>query len=636
MCGIAGLFERDGAFKDSPSQMEARVRACVDEIAHRGPDAAAARAWPSLGLCLGHRRLSILDLSERSNQPMGLPDGSAWLSYNGEIYNFRAIKAELESAGERFSTTSDTEVLLVGYRRWGLEELLRRCAGMFAFALYDAKSRTLHLARDRAGKKPLYWFDHGGLVGFCSELRGLLKLSPRKPQLSPEGLRAYLTLKFAPSPGSLLEGVRKVPPAGFVSISASGASTTRYWTPLGAASVRSGLEERIVRALTTAAERRLVADVPVSVFLSGGVDSTLVVDRLCAGGARGTATYTIGYEDLPGYSEFEYSRLTAKKYPIDYREVVIGSGQALEALTDESLVLDDPVADWAWVPLHFISRAARKDGFKVVLLGEGSDELFFGYDVMMKGLKLLERYDNTAWRTAAKAGYALAAPVYAATSRGHRRFDVWRRAAKGLPLYWGSSIGFPATQLAQLAGPELDIWGEDLAQAHVAGLHARFAQEAADPTDRVNLISFVEFYTKMSETLLHRVDRVTMLHSLEARAPFLDHELCELAFSIPGEKKIPERRLKGLLKDVARKLIPPEIVDRPKMGFSFPFKEWLRGPLGPAVESAFESSKLFAHGWLDAKLPKAMLAEHRRGRADHAPRLWQLYSLARWYDRWVA
>jgi asparagine synthase (glutamine-hydrolysing) len=232
-------------------------------------------------------------------------------------------------------------------------------------------------------------------------------------------------------------------------------------------------------------------------------------------------------------------------------------------------------------------------------------------------------------------GYRLGQPIYATTHRGHRRFDLWRRAATGLPVYWGSSIGFPRTMRAQLAGPALGPIGADPAGDFISRLYQRFEREARDPEDLVNLVCYTEFYTKMNEVLLHRVDRVTMQHSLEARAPFLDHELCELAFSIPGQVKAPDGRLKALLKDVAMRHLPGPVVQRPKMGFSFPFKEWLRGPLGPVVESSLERSRLFKDGWLDGPFARRLLHEHRGGRTDHAPRVWMLYSLARWYDRWV-
>ncbi|HAM36940.1 MAG TPA: asparagine synthase (glutamine-hydrolyzing) [Elusimicrobia bacterium] len=636
MCGIFGVFAQGGAPLD-PDRVRGELQAAGEAIAHRGPDASGIVVRPRLGF--GHRRLSILDLNVRSNQPMSSPDQSVLVTYNGEIYNFRELRSQLEGEGPGFSTTSDTEVLIRGYQRWGLAGLLARAAGMFAFALYDGTSGRLYLARDRAGKKPLYWAQGDGRIYFCSELQGLFKLWPGPRRLNPQGLESYLALKFVPAPGTLFDGVNKVPPGHYLEFGPEGQTRcVEYWNPLvkrGGGPAQGQALEMVERALDLAVRRRLVSDVPVCVFLSGGIDSSLIVDRIAAAGARGTAAYTVGYGDMPGYNEFEYARLVARKYPVDHREINISSREVLGVLQDDAMVLDDPISDWVWVPLHFLSRRARADGFKVVLLGEGADEIFVGYDVMLKGLSQLERFSKPGWQALARCAYALGRPLYALTHRGHRRFDLLRRAARDLPVYWGSSIGFPATQRHQIAGPALVETGRDPAGEFIAGLYRRYAQAAADPSDLLNLVSFIEFYTKMGEVLLHRVDRVSMRHSLEARAPFLDHELCELAFSLPGNVKCPGRRLKGLLKEIALKRLPSEVVTRPKMGFSFPFKEWLRGPLAPAVQSVFADSGLFRDGWLDGAFCRALLREHQQGRADHASRLWMIYSLARWYDRWL-
>jgi asparagine synthase (glutamine-hydrolysing) len=633
MCGIAGVFKPHGPFDADDARR--RLEKAVDAIAYRGPDARAVAVWPERGLGFGHRRLSILDLSDRANQPMFSADRSAVISYNGEIYNFRELRGDLEREGARFSTTSDTEVILEGYLRWGLDKLLARAAGMYAFALHDGRTGKLYLVRDRPGKKPLFYAERGGKTVFCSEIAGLFALWDGPREISKPGLESYLSLKFTPAPLTPFERVLKIPAAHYLEISESGSRLVRYWTPLGKGIRGDDALDAVDAALTKAAERRLVSDVPVAAFLSGGIDSSLVVDRLNAAGARRTATYTIGYSDMPGYSEFEFSRLIAHKYPIDYREVRVDAKQTIEALQDERLVFGEPVSDWVWVPLHFLSRRARADGNKVVVLGEGSDELFFGYDVMAKALKQIESFAKPSRRAFAKLAYPVGRALLDAVPRGHRRLELWRRSARDLPLYWGSSIGFPATQRHQLAGPALGPTEGDPAGEFIAGLWRDYAENAADPADMANLICWIEFNTKMVEVLLKRVDRVTMLHSLEARAPFLDHELCELAFSIPGSVKFKQGRLKALLKDVARRHIPAEIVDRPKMGFSFPFKDWLRGPLGPVVESAFENGKIFRDHWVSRRFCRELLREHRAGFVDHAPRLWALYSLTRWYDRWI-
>lgn len=633
MCGIAGLFKPAGALDMGAAAR--RARQAVDAIAYRGPDASAVQGYPDRGLVLGHRRLSILDLSDRANQPMASADGALVIAYNGEIYNFRELKVELEKEGARFKTTSDTEVILEGVARWGLERFLSRAAGMFAFALHDRASRRLYLARDRAGKKPLFYSSRGGVTTFCSEIGGLLALREGPREISKEGLEAFLNLKFAPAPLTLFDGIHKVPAAHYAEIAEGGMKLIRYWTPLGKRLASGDAADLVDAALSVAVKRRLVSDVPVAAFLSGGIDSSLVIHKLAEAGAERTATYTIGYPDMPGYSEFEYSRMIASKYPIDYREVAVDAKQTLEALQDESLIMGEPMTDWVWVPLHFLSRAARADGFKVVLLGEGSDELFFGYDVMAKAARQLKAFESPARRAFSKAAYPLGRALLDTLARGHSRLELWRRSAKRLPLYWGSSLGFPATQRHQLAGPALGPAAGDPAERFIAGLWRDYEEHAVDPKDMESLICWIEFNTKMVEVLLKRVDRVTMRHSLEARAPFLDHELCELAFSIPGSVKFKNGRLKALLKDVARRHLPEAIVDRRKMGFSFPFKEWLRGPLGPVVDDVFEHSKVFRDHWISRQFCRQLLREHRAGWADHAPRLWALYSLCRWYDRWI-
>ena len=635
MCGIAGLLGPEGRL--DPEDARRRLEAAGKAQAHRGPDASGVVYLPDHGLGLSHRRLSILDLSSRSDQPLASHDGRYLVCYNGEVYNYRALRGELLERGAVLRTDGDTEVVIEGVRLWGVEGFLARAAGMFAFALYDLKERRLVLARDRAGKKPLYYaWGPSGLV-FASEMAALWRLDPSRRALDAQGLDAWLTLRFSPSPSTLCPGVAKLQPGHWLEArKGSEPVVRRYWSPLGRTTPAGELLDRVDAALSTAARRRLVSDVPVCLFLSGGLDSSLVASYLGAAG-QGLTAYSVGYEDLPAYNEFRYAQAVARKLSLDYREVVLPSSAALDTLRDDSLVLDDPVSDWVWVPLHELSRRAHADGFKVVLMGEGSDEVFFGYDVMLKGLRQLERWTRPGWRALAKAGSAALAPVYRRSRRGHSRYDLWRRAAAGEPVYLGSSVGFPRSQRHLVAGPRLrEAALRDEGTAFVSRLYAEYAAGAADPKDLAGLVSYVEFSSKMTEVLLQRADRVTMRHSLEARAPFLDHELVELAFSIPEAGKIPGRRLKGLLKELARRSLPAEVVDRPKMGFSFPFKEWLRGPLAPAVGDCFSQSRLFSDGWVDGDFARRLLAQHRRGAVDHAPRIWALYSLARWYDRWIA
>ncbi|MBI5210663.1 MAG: asparagine synthase (glutamine-hydrolyzing) [Elusimicrobia bacterium] len=637
MCGIVGIYRPDGLF--DPAQARRDLEGAAGLLRHRGPDAQGVALMAEHGVGFAHRRLSILDLDARADQPMASADGAILLTYNGEVYNFRELRLELEAAGVRFRTESDTEVVIEGYRAWGMELLLGRLAGMFAFALYDAGERVLFLARDRAGKKPLFYAETRGGLAFASELRALFSLGvPR--ELDPVGLDGYLALKFVPPPRTLVRGVSKLPPACLLEARRGRPPrTARYWSPFArraSPASRDSALDLLDASFEAAVRRRLVSDVPVCLFLSGGIDSSLTAAYLARAGARDMKAYTIGYKDLPGYNEFEWSRMVAGRFGLKSSEIVLESRQVLGLLEGGVPDLDEPLADWVWLPLHALSARAREDGFKVVLVGEGSDELFFGYDVMMEGLSNLKRFSSGPWKLAAKALAAALAPVYRRASRGHRRYDLWRRAAAGEPVYMGSSIGYGKSQRGQVAGPRL-LEGGDGGEGcrFIEGLYRDYREGSPRPEDWVSLISYVEFYSKMSEVLLQRVDRVTMRNSIEARSAFLDHELVELAFSIPGAWKAEGGVLKGLLKDLARRTLPAPVVDRKKMGFSFPFKEWLRGELGGLVESAFGRSRLFSEGWLQGDFCRRLLAEHRGGRVDHAPRLWAIFDLCRWHERWM-
>lgn len=637
MCGIVGFFRPGARIEEGPARR--RLQAAADLLRHRGPDACGVVLKAEQGIGFAHTRLSIIDLDPRANQPMSSPDGGQLITFNGEIYNYRELREELRARGFAFGTGSDTEVLLHGVRAWGLEGLLERAAGMFAFALYEKDTNTFTLARDRAGKKPLYYSESPEGVEFCSELRGLLSLSDAPKEIDPAGLGAYLSLKFSPSPRSLFRGIQKIPPGAYLQKKGTGRTRVRrYWHPyftrLKSPESPAACLERLATAFSKSVERRLVSDVPVCLFLSGGIDSSLIASALAEQGSRDVATYSIGYKGFEGCNEFEYSRLMAKRLGVRTEEIYLDSREALSTLESLEPALDEPVSDWIWVPLYHLSRRARADGFKVAMVGEGADELFFGYDSMMKGLKSLRRFSSPWARSAAKGASWLLSPVYRYARRGHGTYDLLRRAGGGGPVYMGSSLGWHESQWAQVAGPRLrDNHGEG--RAFIESLYAGFKTLAPRPDDDVNLISYIEFYSKMSEVLLSRVDRVSMLASLEARAPFLDHELIELAFSIPGEWKLPGGRLKGLLKEYARSRLPREILERPKMGFSFPFKEWLRMDLGLAVERVFEDSRLIKDGWLNGSFCRRLLSEHRGGWVDHAPRLWTLFDLCRWYDRWA-
>ncbi|MFP5385350.1 MAG: asparagine synthase (glutamine-hydrolyzing) [Bacteriovoracia bacterium] len=629
MCGIFGLLNHSSDV-DRNSFNEA-----LKTINHRGPDHLGTYfAGP---ISFGHARLSILDLDPRSNQPMLLDNGNYVLTFNGEIYNFPEIKKDLESEGHAFHTTSDTEVILIGYRAWGLEKFIARAIGMFAFALYDKKLEKVFLVRDRFGKKPLFYYRNNKHFAFASELSPLFTYF-NDFKLNPSGLDAYLTLNFSPFNEHLVQGIQSIPPGcyGVFDFKDKNLKLHRYWNPFVDPLNRKDsysvdeLEHEIERAV----KDRLIADVPVCGFLSGGIDSSLISAFVAKNSSHPYRTYCIGYEGQDKYNEFEYADLVAKKYKLDHHNIMVSLDEAKKVVTEVGDVLDEPISNWVWVPLHLLSKRVREDNYKVVLVGEGADELFHGYNSFGEALKNLEKSRNHPWKyTIPHKVFGFASSL---TDQGHRRFDLWRRVAEGDPVYMNTSFGITKTLRNHLAGKALLESGNPSAGYE----YIKFVQDDLSKVtdgnfDDVDLIAYTEIYSKMIEVLVRRVDRISMLSSIEARAPFLDHKVAELVFKTMGRARIDGNVKKAWLKKVAAKHIPSECIDRKKMGFSFPFEQWLHGDLGNVVHERFQESKIFKDGWLNQDYCLKILKDHRAKKRDYAPRIWSLYTLATWYDRWM-
>ncbi|MFH1379868.1 MAG: asparagine synthase (glutamine-hydrolyzing) [bacterium] len=654
MCGIAGILA-EGSNTIKPDIYISKIQKALQHLSHRGPDASGIHIDKDQKIVFGHTRLSILDLSARANQPMQLDDLNITITYNGEIYNFKSLKKELEELGEVFFSTSDTEVLLRGYRNWGFDQLLSRLNGMFCFALYDSTKKLFFLARDRVGIKPVYYAEKNGFLFFSSEVQGLLDIWPGKRNLNLQSLYLYLSFKFTPSPLTLFEGIKRLEPGSYaVSRPHQPLKTIKYWNPLQKSSTHhhvESLEASVDRLFTESVNHRLVSDVPIATFLSGGIDSSLIVAKLNQLNINHPTTYSIGYKDLDQFNELTYSRMIAQRYPINYREIITDAKETEQILCDDKLILDEPISDWIWVPLYVLSRQARQDKFKVILLGEGSDEQFVGYDSMMKLMREQNHVSfllkSMPWL--AKAALSLMSPYIQKSFHGHRTFDLLRRIAQHEPLYTGSSMAFWETQKQQVIGTRLsnhlmhrpphahNSWEEEYQIAgYTSHLHDFYSEHADNPEDLINRVCYVEIYTKMIEILLHRVDRITMQNSIEARVPFLDHHLVKKTFAIPGPDKIKGNVQKAFLKKIASPYLPKEILTRKKMGFSFPFKEWLKGSLGKIVEETFINSRLCKENYLNLKFCLAVLTMHRDGKKDYASQVWTLYNLCRWHDRWIS
>ncbi len=605
-----------------------RVLAMREEQRHRGPDSEGLHAEETVAL--GFNRLAIIDLSPAANQPMRSDDGSVILIFNGEIYNFQDLRARLEGLGRTFRTRSDTEVILEGYRQWGTD-LFPLLHGMFAIALWDKGARRLHLVRDRFGKKPIFYSDRNGEVVFASELHALLRGLPSRPEVDPEAIPLYLVYRVVPGTTSIFHGVRKVPPATCLTFDAQGARAWRYWRPSFAIKrPRSEPEilEELEPLLRDAVRRRLISDVPLGAFLSGGVDSSIVTALMAAEGGR-VRTFTISMPSA-GINEGPYARLVARHLGTDHHD------RTIEPHTSEILPrlvwhYGEPFADSSAVPSYYVSEAARRD-VTVALNGDGGDESFTGYHWHLAA-RCADVYRGLVpgplRHALAPLGPRLGrAGAQPGRARAFGKFLVrWgNRDPRRAPWIWGAS---PEEDLDGLLDPRF---------AKTLSLRLdRTAEEAyasADGAEELDRALFLGLETYLPDDLLVKMDIASMAHSLEARSPLLDHRVVEFMATVPGAVKMKRLEPKHLLKRLASRFVPPSVLYRPKQGFAIPVAEWLRGPLRPASERILTGPRLRERGILNTERIGALLREHAAG-ADHQAILWTLLWLELWFRMFV-
>lgn len=666
MCGIAGLL----CITDGVSVDPDRLRAMADSMAHRGPDGDGAWVAEDRRVGLAHRRLAIVDLSPDAAQPMSDAEGRLQVTFNGEIYNHLALRAELQEKGHRFRTDhSDTEVLIHGYREWGLDGLVGRLEGMFAFALWDADAGRLGIARDRIGIKPVYFTEHGGTFRFASEIKAILS-DPAVPRdVEPAAVNHYLSFMISPAPLTMFSGIYKLPAGYVMEIGRGGRmESRRYWdaTPgrgipasetagLGDAALEdyyvTGIRSRLERAI----EKRMMSDVPFGVFLSGGIDSSANASLMSRLMDRPVETFTVGFKDHPRLNETDYARRVAEAYGTNHHEVLIDERDMTGYLDGLVHHQDEPIADWVCIPLYFVSKLARDSGVTVVQVGEGSDEQFCGYRSYMLYLKLL----NTFWKPwgavpppLRKLAARLAAPAAGWHPQLARVADFLERRAQGHELFWGGAHAFwnvhkkPLVThgafagsgdwpLLERAGLAADGMASEDSGAVIDGL-MRVLDEGHPGTDQLNRMIYGEFKIRLPELLLMRVDKITMSTSVEGRVPFLDHDLVEFTMDIPMEWKVRGGEPKYLLKKALRGIVPDEVIDRPKMGFNAPMAEWLRGEFGGWARDTVLGSHLLERGFFDRERIIELFAEHRAGKRNNALHLWILTNLAAWHDHWIA
>jgi asparagine synthase (glutamine-hydrolysing) len=623
MCGIAGFAEGPLAAPRTQNETTALARRMCDVIRHRGPDDEGIRIAD--GVALGMRRLSIIDLAG-GHQPIHNEDRSVWVVFNGEIYNFRTLRAELEAAGHRFYTASDTEVIVHAYEAWGVEAF-RRFRGMFGIALWDTRARTLLLARDRVGIKPLYFAEAAGRLYFGSELKSLLCAPDVPRELDADALDHFLSFLYTPRDGSIFRGIRKLPPGHLLTWRDGRASVAPYWR-LPERETFSGTEADAVEALRTvlddAVQSHLVSDVPLGAFLSGGVDSSLVVALMARSSGARVKTFSIGFDE-PQFDELEHARRVAEHFATDHHEFVVRPDGV--AILDELIAhFDEPFADASAIPMWYVSELARRH-VTVVLSGDGGDELFGGYDRYLPHPRVAA-FD----RFAPSVARMVAATVAGTLPHGTRGKNFLRHVGRSdRGRYLDAVRYFSADEKPTLLSPEVRAMLDPVDPE--ARMARRFDAWAGLPWASQMMRFDMETY--LPEDILTKVDRMSMAHSIESRVPLLDNELIDFAATLPPAFKIRQGRGKHVLKEVAAGLLPPGLVDRTKQGFGVPLGLWFRGRLRELFADTLLSPRAQQRGYFDPRFVTRLVDEHLAGRRDHTLRLWQLVVFERWHQQYL-
>lgn len=632
MCGIVGAVVLDGGSFEITASYLNQMR---DAMRHRGPDGAGTWISPDGRVGLGHRRLAIIDLTPSAAQPMCNEDGTLWISFNGEIYNHAEIRAELEAlGGHRWKTShSDTEVILHAFEQWGVD-CLQKFRGMFAIALWDTRARQLWLIRDRIGVKPLYYSLHHGRLTFASEIKALLCDPDQRRSVNEQSLFHYLSFVTTPAPDTMFEGIKKLPPATCLRIDANGRiQESRYWDvwdhtqPLVGVSEEE-IVERVLTGLRTAVKLRKVSDVPIGVFLSGGVDSSTNTALFSEAERQPVKTFTVGYHGAHANcaNEMGYARQVAELFGAQYHERLLSEDDLLDFLPQMIHLQDEPISDPVCVPLYYLSQLARDNGVVVCQVGEGADELFHGYP----GWNRLLRFQRVMGGPLQGAKAALLQFGLRWAGRSNAWLDErLRRSRRGEPIFWsGGGEAFTQQQKEQLLSPRLRrCFAGRTSWSAIEPIWRNFREKAWDQSP-LNWMTYLDLQLRLPEILLMRVDKMSMGVGLEARVPYLDHELVELAMSIPAKVKAGRGELKRLLKQAVHGLLPDSIIHRRKQGFGVPIHDWFLHRLGERTRRelmAFCAETDF----FDARQVQRLLDQ---GQSQQA---WYLLGFALWWKQFI-
>lgn len=656
MCGIAGFFWGDAG---APDVLERRL---ADALLHRGPDSWGSWNDPAVGLSFVHRRLAILDLSAEGHQPMASATGRYEIVFNGEIYNFTVLKRELETLGAHFRGGSDTEVILAGIEAWGLPETLSRLVGMFAFAVWDNAQREIWLVRDRAGEKPLYygWLD--GRLCFSSEVKSLRFCSKNSLALDNDALGAYFQFGRVPGPLSIYRGIYKLPPGCFLRFSLDQAKrepadfspfpgdTTlqphRYWDPMeayersvGNPSAISDSEAllQVETLLKEVVSQQMIADVPVGAFLSGGIDSSLLVSVMQQVRSTPVNTFSIGFNDS-AYDEAPYARAIAHHLGTAHTELYVSPQDVLQVIPQLPTIADEPLADQSQIPTFLVSRLARQS-VTVSLSGDGGDELFGGYERHIYAEKILRILNSIPWLMRAAGASALLQCTPAMISRVCSLLPGGIEQQKKI-LHLTHKVHKTARLLTSRSEQELYVrfssnWFDperifpNFSSKGLMNFSGGWPQKGT--IARKFMVADLTHY--LPDTILQKLDKASMAVSLESRAPFLDHRLIELSLTLPPSCLIREGKGKWILRQLLSRYLPQEVLDRPKSGFSMPIASWLRGELKPWATDLLSPRRLRQAGLYNVAPISKALDEHVSGVRDNHIQLWNLLAFEAWREK---
>ncbi|MDZ7271247.1 MAG: asparagine synthase (glutamine-hydrolyzing) [candidate division KSB1 bacterium] len=628
MCGICGIYYVDGARKVDPHLL----RRMAQVIVHRGPDDDGF--FLAEGVGLGMRRLSIIDLVT-GKQPISNEDGTVWVVYNGEIYNHLSLRRALEAKGHRFRTKADTEVIAHAYEEYG-ERCPEYFNGMFAFALYDARSRRLLLARDRLGIKPLYYAFDGQRLVFGSELKSLLQVEDMPRELDVRALDTFLTFEYIPAPLSIFRGVAKLPQAHTLLLQDGQARVREYWHlafGTGEPVIKSEEQwgEELVSLLGDAVQMRLMSDVPLGAFLSGGLDSSSVVAMMSRSMDRPVKTFSIGFSEA-SYNELDYARTVAHAFGTEHHEEIITPDAV--SLTETLIAhLDEPLGDFSIFPTYMVSKMTRQY-VTVALSGDGGDELLAGYDTYLAD-RLARSYLHLP-RVLRQGVIEPLARRLPPTEKKKGLINRTTRFVQGMALpehlqhvRW--MIFLSQAQRQALYTPPLQ---EALAGTNPYEFIEAYFEQArgADPLSQQQ---YVDIKTYLADDILVKVDRMSMAVSLEARVPFLDYRLVELVGRMPSWLRLRNGQTKYILKRAMRGILPEKILTRGKEGFSIPIKNWLRAELRPMMLDLLSPERLRAQGYFEDRYVESLIKEHLAGKANHSHQLWALMVFQKWYDLYM-